>query len=333
MYATILSPGGRCSFLADGLCSIQKRLGEDYLGHTCATYPRVVNTLGDRRERSLDLSCPEAARLVLLDPKPMEFSSVAEEPISGVRQLVISLLQNREYPVSRRLILAGIVCSRWSELESSLASEQAKVEFLQDFGAAVRGKRYDAYLEGCVADPATQLRTVLDLMVARLHMDYTSPRYRDICGEFADGLQLKERPTWEEVASRYSAAYRSYYAPFMETHEHMLEHYLVAYAFKTMFPFGSPPVNRILNLEKSTNMFVAQYLLVASYFSIARTVMIGLAARHKSGFSPDHVVRAIQSISKTLEHCEPYPLRILEVLRRRGIYDCSGMAAITQEIP
>ena len=126
MYATILSPAGRCSFLADGLCSIQKRLGENFLGHTCATYPRVVNTLGDRRERSLDLSCPEAARLVLLDPKPMKFNYVAEEPISGVRQLVLSLLQNRGYPVSRRLILVGLACNGWSELESSLASEEAR---------------------------------------------------------------------------------------------------------------------------------------------------------------------------------------------------------------
>ena len=101
--------------------------------------------------------------------------------MTGVRKLVISLLQNRGYPVSRRLILVGLACGRWSELESSFASQQARVEFLQDFAAAVSSRRFDAYLEACVADPATQLKTVLDLMVARLRMDYTSPRYRDLC--------------------------------------------------------------------------------------------------------------------------------------------------------
>ena len=150
--------------------------------------------------------------------------------------------------------------------------------------------------------------------------------------EFAEGLQLKAGATWEEVGSRYSEAYHSYYAPFMRTHEHMLEHYLVAYAFKTMFPFGSPPVNRILDWEKSIGRIVKQYLLMASYFSIAKAVMIGLAARHKSGFSPEHVIRSIQSISKTMEHCEPYPLRVLEVLARRGIIDCVGMAVLTQNL-
>ena len=332
MYATILSPDGRCSFLADGLCSIQKRLGEDYLGHTCATYPRVVNTLGDRRERSLDLSCPEAARLVLLDPKPMEFSSVVEEPIGGIRRLVISLLQNRSYPVFKRLALVGFICSQWSELESSAATDGAKVEILQDFALAVERRQYDGYLEECLGDPAGQLSTVLDLMTARLRLDYTSPRYRDVCREFADGLQLKSGATWEDAGSRYSDAHRSYYAPFMETHEYMLEHYLVAYAFKTLFPFGLPSVNRILDLDKSPNRFVNQYLLMASYFSVARAVMVGLAARHKSGFSPEHVVRCIQSISKTLEHCEPYPLRVLEILGSRGIKDYTRMAVLTQEV-
>ncbi len=34
MYASMPSPGGRCSFLEGGLCSIQKRLGAEYLSQT-----------------------------------------------------------------------------------------------------------------------------------------------------------------------------------------------------------------------------------------------------------------------------------------------------------
>ena len=39
----------------------------------CSAYPRVMNVVDDVLQRSLDLSCPEAARMVLLDPNPMEF--------------------------------------------------------------------------------------------------------------------------------------------------------------------------------------------------------------------------------------------------------------------
>ena len=333
LYASISSPGGRCSFLTGGLCSIQKRLGDEYLGHVCATYPRVLNTSGNRRERSLDLSCPEAARLALLDPARMDFGATAEETIDGVRKLILSLLQNRAYAVFKRLILVGMVCGEWRTLEGSSASPEGKARFLEDFATAVSGKQYDAYLASCVADPVTQLSTVLDLMVARLRMDYTSPRYRSICREFADGLGLKSGAVdWEEVGARYFDAYHGYYVPFFETHEYVLEHYLVAYAFKTRFPFGAPPVNRILDLERSVDPFVAQYLLLAAYFSVVKAVMIGLAAFHKGEFSAEHVVRAIQSISKTLEHCEPYPLRVIEVLGRNGIRDCVGMSLLAADV-
>ena len=64
-YAKIALDGAACPFLADGLCSIQKRLGEEYLSNMCATYPRVMNRVDDALHQSLDLSCPEAARVVL----------------------------------------------------------------------------------------------------------------------------------------------------------------------------------------------------------------------------------------------------------------------------
>ena len=72
-FSSIELNGLACPALSEGLCSIQHRFGEDYLSNMCATYPRVVNRAGDQLQLSLDLSCPEAARLVLLDPRPMEF--------------------------------------------------------------------------------------------------------------------------------------------------------------------------------------------------------------------------------------------------------------------
>ena len=72
-YARITLSGPGCPFLSEGLFAIQKKLGEEYLSIMCASYPRVMNVVDGVLERSLDLSCPEAARLVLLDHSPMEF--------------------------------------------------------------------------------------------------------------------------------------------------------------------------------------------------------------------------------------------------------------------
>jgi lysine-N-methylase len=87
-------------------------------------------------------------------------------------------------------------------------------------------KLYDADLQQCPTDPATQLATALELMVARLRLDYTSPRYMDLYGDFADGSQLKTDAAREERGSLYAEVYRRDYAPFMKQHDYMLENYL-----------------------------------------------------------------------------------------------------------
>ena len=332
MYASIQSPGGRCAFLADGLCSIQQRLGEDYLGQTCATFPRILNTIGTRRERSLDLSCPEAARLALLDPKPMDFGDAfaGKGPYTALRRLIIKLLQNRDDPVPKRLIVVGHVCDEWSKLEASAASEETRTRFLEGFELAAQNKRRDSDLQARPPDPATQLAIALELMVARLRLDYTSPRYLDLYQKFADGLRLKTEATWEERGSLYAEAQQRYYAPFIKRHEYLLENYLVVYAFKTMFPFGLPSVNRVLNLQTPESIPLAQYQLMASYFSLSQTLMIGLAGLYKTDFSIEHVVRSIQSLSKTMEHCETYPRQLRAILADKGIHDSAGMAVLIQ---
>ena len=64
-----LLPSLACPFhTADRLCQIQVELGEEYLSHTCATYPRRTLTIDNLADKTLAFSCPEACRLVLLNP-------------------------------------------------------------------------------------------------------------------------------------------------------------------------------------------------------------------------------------------------------------------------
>ena len=50
---------------SDGLCEIQAELGHEALCKTCREFPRLTHDYGDFRELGLELSCPEAARLIL----------------------------------------------------------------------------------------------------------------------------------------------------------------------------------------------------------------------------------------------------------------------------
>ena len=62
-----------CMLDPDGLCSIQKALGEEGLCNTCSRYPRHVEEFEGIREWSLSLSCPEAARIILSRTEPLSF--------------------------------------------------------------------------------------------------------------------------------------------------------------------------------------------------------------------------------------------------------------------
>lgn len=60
---------GRCPMWRDdGLCRIQAELGEDALCDVCREFPRLRHDYGDFVELGLELSCPEAARLILTAP-------------------------------------------------------------------------------------------------------------------------------------------------------------------------------------------------------------------------------------------------------------------------
>lgn len=71
-----LTEAGRCPmWREDGLCRLQAQLGEAALCHTCREFPRLRHDYGGFVELGLELSCPEAARLILEDKKGALLSS------------------------------------------------------------------------------------------------------------------------------------------------------------------------------------------------------------------------------------------------------------------
>lgn len=61
--------GGQCPLWGeDGLCRIQKELGEEALCKTCYQFPRIVQDYEAFAEHDLSMACPAAAALVLSSP-------------------------------------------------------------------------------------------------------------------------------------------------------------------------------------------------------------------------------------------------------------------------
>lgn len=138
LYGKInLEPSGCCPFLSqEKLCDIQSEYGTQLLSPTCSIYPRALNRVDGELEISLSLSCPEAARNILLhrdstlleceveeDPAgPVQSSRLASSATSSlhkpyaffhdVRSLLVAIMHERGQPLWKRVFLIGVLSKR-----------------------------------------------------------------------------------------------------------------------------------------------------------------------------------------------------------------------------
>lgn len=100
----------------DGLCEIQAQLGHEALCKTCREFPRLTHDYGDFIEYGLELSCPEAARIILTTPAEMltreisggeepEYDSDAMEVLLHTREVARQILADASRPVGETLAL------------------------------------------------------------------------------------------------------------------------------------------------------------------------------------------------------------------------------------
>ena len=105
---------GRCPmWRQDGLCQIQAELDHDGLCQVCREYPRLYMDYGDFAEWGLELSCPEAARLLfqgitaqktdIPHGAPAEYDQEVMAILQNSRNDVLSFLENTDLPVSQAL--------------------------------------------------------------------------------------------------------------------------------------------------------------------------------------------------------------------------------------
>lgn len=141
-YLMTLNEKNFCPMLTENnLCRLQRDYGEEFLSKTCATYPRYTRDFGNFFERSLVLTCPVAAEMILFQEEPMQFElievpekihsnggKIAIAPVKtmeGFAELMlefqiaqISVLQERTLTIDQRLIVLGFFLDRLEELTS-----------------------------------------------------------------------------------------------------------------------------------------------------------------------------------------------------------------------
>ena len=144
---------GRCPmWRRDGLCRIQAELGEAALCDTCREFPRLRHDYGDFLELTLELSCPEAARIILsapaADPVTLETDG-GEEPeydveamaaLKETRARALALIDDTSRPIPHTLaVLLLYGCQAQGELDGEAAQPfdpEAALESAAEFARA-----------------------------------------------------------------------------------------------------------------------------------------------------------------------------------------------------
>ena len=349
-----MNDANQCPLLtADRLCKIQTALGEELLPHTCHTYPRIVQSIAGIQQTALTLSCPEAARLVLLNPElptlepldcDQERTSGAEAPADSlgitagtsvpayplsliswfwpIRQLVLALVRNRSYPLWQRLFLLSIFCSRLDAIRRGELAWSVS-EFLGDFQAAVTSGALRTGMEALPIDRAAQMDVVLRLVGMLLHRSNVRPRFVECVQAFTTGIGNGPGATQESLTERSAQVYDRYYAPFFAQHPYIMENYLINTILRLRFPFGKEDAQ-----AGETFSMARECALLTAQFAMMKGFLIGVAGFHREAFSAAHVVHTVQTVSKHLEHHPEFLNLTYELLMESRMDGVRGMAIL-----
>lgn len=309
-YGKMKLINNNCSLLSEeGLCEVYLNLGEENMCYTCKTYPRTYNKVDDILEKSLTLSCIEAARKILLNKEIMEFNLDIEEVddinivkevksnltknnnekyFNELRIFCISLIQDRRFSIEERLAILGLL---FNNINNNQNEENIILDSVETYTKNIESGVYNNILEKFDLESKSEAQlefltnTFNELMSNK---NITNERYLNNLNRVIEGLMLNGSTT-EEIKDNFKEVIDKYYKPYIENKEYIYENYLVNYMFSNLFPIG----------EKS---LMDAYLSLIVQFAVIKMNIIGIAGYYKEDFNDKNIVDIIQGFTMTLGH-------------------------------
>jgi lysine-N-methylase len=335
-YAVIkLDKNGMCGFLTkEKLCGLQLKLGEQGLCQTCDIYPKVYNAVDHTVELSSKMSCPESARLALLNRDPMEFDVIDRElgystPLMkkvitnqqntleyhfwDIRIFVISLLQNRLYKLQDRLFILGWFCSKLDE-QINNNSYKTIPSLIDTFKRQIDTRYFDTIIRNVRTDMGHVTISLLKEMTSQRAQSTMLSRYQEVMNRSYEALKLNGNDE-QEIKFAYTRGLDNYFTPLLDQHGYILENYLVNFVFEDMFLFQT----------NSTAM--QQYLKLMSLYSMVKFHIVGVGL-YEELMTPERAVYIIQAFARNVEHSKLFINWLVASLEKAGVQSMALMSII-----
>ncbi|WP_195986436.1 flagellin lysine-N-methylase [Clostridium sp. D53t1_180928_C8] len=321
----------RCPFLdEENYCLIHSNLGEEYLSNVCTCFPRITNKIDETYEMSLDVACPEAARLILIREEGINFISkeeclgkhiisaqidtklkvVQRTPLkyfNEVRDFCINIIQNREFNLNERLYILGDFISKIEDVIDKDLNDITK--FIKAYNMRRAAKNFinddiNSLLGNSNMNYIIQMNFFIKMLkILNVDKEVESYTFKKYTADILKGFNIENEKNISENSEFYIKAFEGYNESSMSKYSYIFENYIVNFIYNNTFPF-----NEVMS-------FFDSYIMLLVRVSFIKFYLVGLYL-NDSNESPEKLAEFIQVFSKTIEHHRSYLIDSLAYIKR-----------------
>lgn len=308
----------RCPLLNEkNYCKIQCSLGEDFLSNVCTSFPRIINKIDDQYEMSLDLACPEAARLILSRKEGLDITEsekkfnkyIINDEIETnsdeeswlkyfkeIREFSINIIKNRNFTLSERLYVLGDFLENLECIDYEIDDVY---EFINKYDVASVINSYKKDNLNYIFQVSFFNNMINSLDIVN---EIDSETFKKYTKEVLNGINAKDNYDIEKNADKYINEFKNYIEKYVNKNDYIFENYLVNFMYNNLFPFS-----------EGEYMFDA-YIMLLIRHSLMRFYLIGMYSYNKTD-SGENIIKFIQVFAKAIEHDKNYLEEILDYIK------------------
>jgi lysine-N-methylase len=312
-----------CPFMEEKLCSVQREMGEDKLSNTCSSYPRSTRVFDGQHEQSLTLSCPEAARLALLQSDAMDFVEsnlmVRKDNIldsnnkqgltpalkSSVRVFALQLMRTEGIELWQKLAMLGFFCE---QLTLTLKSGQHHriPQLLDETTQMVTSGAMVEAIADLKPDYVAQATIFSSLWQLKINRKYSATQE---AVQQAVSLGLGADPvsyevTQQQLIDRYTSGVKRL-PEALKSVPFLIENYVINDMFGELFPFG----------EESPDK---HFLKLVTRMGLVRLMLAAQCNDPGNLPSPEQMARTVQVFCRRYQHDTTYAATVNSAFQNAG---------------
>ena len=272
---------------------------------------------------SLDVACPEAARLILLNKEGIKFvskeESIGKHIISAqidskikevqnsplryfreIRDFCIDIIQNRDFKLNERLYILGDFINKLEDKFNSNLGDIAK--FISTYDIKRAAKEYssediNSLLGNDNMNYIIQMNFFIKMLkILKVDKEVESITFKKYTKEMLEGYKIESDKSINENALLYIKAFDEYEEIIENEYNYIFENYLVNFIYNNMFPFDS-------------------YIMLLMRVAFIKFYLVGLYLNGEDN-NKEKIVGFIQVFSKTIEHHKVFLIDALAYIKR-----------------